>query len=177
MKFKSAVIFGVLCAASMAAMAQWSWQWIDKEGRKVYSDRPPPLDTPEKNILKQPAARPAPVGQQPATPSPASAAPTPASAAAAPAATALRPSGKDKGLEEKKKQAEQEEAALKQAEEEKALKVKAENCSRARQAKAGLDSGVRIARTNEKGERVVLDDAARAAENKRMQDIIASECK
>ena len=40
-----------------------------------------------------------------------------------------------------------------------------------------LDSGVRIARTNEKGEREFMDDAARAAEAKRTQDIIASDCK
>jgi hypothetical protein len=32
------------------------WQWIDKDGRKVYSDRSPPSDIQEKNILKRPAA-------------------------------------------------------------------------------------------------------------------------
>ena len=35
---------------------------------------------------------------------------------------------------------------------------------------------MRIARTNEKGEREVLDDAARASEVKRAQSIIDSDC-
>lgn len=166
MKFKRAVILGWLCAASMGATAQW--QWLDKDGRKVFSDRPPPTDTPEKNILKQPAGRPAAVlAAAPAASSPAS---------TIPAASALRPSGKDKELEEKKKQAEQAEAARKQAEEEKFQKTRAENCSRARQAKAGFDAGARIATTNKAGERVILDDDARAAETKRLQNVIQSEC-
>ena len=44
-------------------------------------------------------------------------------------------------------------------------------------AKANLDSGMRMARTNDKGEREVLDDAQRADELKRVNAIIASECK
>jgi hypothetical protein len=52
----------------------------------------------------------------------------------------------------------------------------AENCARARQAKAGFDSGARIATTNKAGERVILDDDARAAESKRLQGVIQSEC-
>jgi hypothetical protein len=39
-----------------------------------------------------------------------------------------------------------------------------------------LDSGVRIARTNEKGEREFLDDKARAQEVQRTRDALASEC-
>ncbi len=161
----------------MTALAQW--QWLDKDGRKVYSDRPPPLDTPEKNILKQPGVRPgaAPVAAPPpAAPPPASTASAPANAAAAAAAPAPRPAGKDAALEEKKKQAEQAEAARQQAEQEKFQKTRADNCARARQAKAGFDSGARIATTNKAGERIILDDDARAAETKRLQNVIQSEC-
>lgn len=156
----------------MAAMAQW--QWIGQDGRKVFSDRPPPSDVPEKNILKQPAGRPAP--ERVAGPAPNGAPSTPGNAASA-TNLAPRPAGKDKELEEKKKQAEQAEAAKKQAEEDKFQKTRAENCSRAQQAKAGFDSGARIATTNKAGERVILDDEARAAESKRLQSIIQSECK
>ena len=77
---------------------------------------------------------------------------------------------------EKKKQAEQAEIAKRKAEEEKRLQVKEENCSRAKQAKANYDSGMRIAKTNEKGEREILDDAARASETKRIQTIIDADC-
>ena len=83
----------------------------------------------------------------------------------------------DKALEEKKKQAEAAEAAKKKAEEQKVAAARADNCKRARSAKADLDSGVRIARTNAKGEREVLDDAQRAAELKRVNQIIAQDCK
>ncbi len=166
MKIRNAMVLGVVWAASLSAMAQW--QWVDKDGRKVYSDRPPPADVPEKNILKQPGYRGG------AAPAPAAG---PASAAAAPASAAIpRSAGKDKELEEKKKQAEQQEAAARKAEEEKFQKTRADNCARARQAKAGFDSGARIATTSKTGERIILDDEARAAEVKRLQDVIRSEC-
>ncbi|MEW6466902.1 MAG: DUF4124 domain-containing protein, partial [Pseudomonadota bacterium] len=76
----------------------------------------------------------------------------------------------------KKKEAEAAEAAKKKAEEERIKKVKEENCARAKAAKATLDSGQRIARMNAQGEREILDDAARAAELKRTEEIIRSEC-
>ena len=101
----------------------------------------------------------------------------PVSAASAAASGPAPGSGVDKALEEKKKQAEAAEAAKKKAEEQKQAQARAENCKRAREAKAGLDSGVRIARTNTKGEREILDDNQRAAEDKRINGIIQSDCK
>jgi hypothetical protein len=93
-------------------------------------------------------------------------------------APALAPkvNGKDKELDEKKKQADEAAAAKKKAEEEKVARAKADNCTRARQEKTTLDSGVRIATTNAAGEREVMDDAARAAETQRVQAIIESNC-
>jgi hypothetical protein len=55
--------------------------------------------------------------------------------------------------------------------------VRADNCKRAREHLASLDSGVRLARTNEKGEREILDDKARADEMQRTRQIMASECR
>ncbi len=40
-----------------------------------------------------------------------------------------------------------------------------------------MDSGMRVARVNDKGEREILDDNARAAEQRRLQSIIDSDCK
>jgi hypothetical protein len=160
----------VLAALSSGAYAQW--QWLDKDGRKVFSDRAPPPGVPEKNILKRP-------GQRGAALNPAEAeAPGLGVEASAPsAANAPKISGVDKDLAEKKKKAEQVEAAKRKAEEDKVAKTKADNCARAKQAKAGLDSGVRLSRTNQQGEREILDDAARAAESQRIQGIMDSECK
>ena len=123
----------VACTVSTSLFAQW--QWLDKDGRKVYSDRPPPTDIPAKNILKQPAGRttmPAPIA-----PVVADEANKPLASASAPAVAASGPkgSGVDKELEEKKKKAAQAELAKKKAEEEQVAKAKAENCVRAKQAK------------------------------------------
>jgi hypothetical protein len=159
-----------LALALLPALAWAQWQWIDKDGRKVFSDRSPPADVPAKNILKQPGVKNPPVAQGDATPAEA-AAPAPARAASVP-----RVSGKDSALEEKKKQAEAAQAEQKKAEDEKIAKLRAENCVRANKAKATYESGVRIARANAKGEREFLDDATRKAEAKRVQDIIASDC-
>src|SRR5450830_498425 len=157
------------CLVSLAASAQW--QWIDKDGHKVFSDRAPPADVLDKNILKRPSSRTVSSGTT-ATPPMATTAPSPAEMASAP-----KLSGVDKELAEKKKKAEEAETAKRKAEEEKVVKAKVENCARAKQAKTSFDSGVRIARTNDKGEREVMDDAARTSEVKRIQSIINSDCK
>ena len=73
--------------------------------------------------------------------------------------------------------AEAADAAKRKAEEERVAKAKADNCKLAKQAKATFDSGVRIARTNQAGEREILDDTARVAEAQRIQNVIDSDCK
>lgn len=166
------ILILLACLVSLAASAQW--QWTDKDGRKVFSDRAPPSDVLEKHILKRPG-----MGGRAAatadTPSPALSPATAASAAQG-AASAPKLSGIDKELADKKKKAEEAQVAQRQVEQEKVVKAKVENCARAKQAKANFDSGVRVGRINEKGEREVLDDAARAIEVKRIQAIVNSDC-
>ncbi|MGZ5193844.1 MAG: DUF4124 domain-containing protein [Ramlibacter sp.] len=166
MNLLRATLLGVALALPAASFAQW--QWIDKDGHKVFSDQSPPADIPAKNILKQPASR-----GRAVTP----AEPAAPAAVAKPAPAAPKLSGKDKELEEKKKQAEAAEAEKKKDQEEQVAKERAENCARVKSAKATLDSGIRLARTNEKGEREFLDDAQRAAEAKRLDAAIARDCK
>ncbi|MBC7469117.1 MAG: DUF4124 domain-containing protein [Ramlibacter sp.] len=158
--------------ALLPALACAQWQWIDKDGRKVFSDRSPPSDIPAKSILKQPGGvkpPPPPVGAE-------------ATDGAAPAAVAKAPanvpkiSGKDKALEEKKKQAEDEEKAKQEAEQEKLAKAKSENCDRAKRALQTFTSGQRVRSTNAKGESEFMTDEQRAAETKRLQGI-ATDCK
>lgn len=162
----------LICAVgltSIIALAQW--QWTDKDGRRVFSDRAPPADVPEKNILRRP-------GNQRATDSRATKAITTIAGASAAqdAASVPKLSGVDKELAAKKKKAEEAQVAKHKEEEERVLKARVENCARGKQAKAGFDSGVRMAQFNEKGEREILDDAARAAEMQRIQSIISSDC-
>jgi type IV secretory pathway VirB10-like protein len=182
MKLHKIALLAIACTWALGAAAQW--QWIDKDGRKVFSDRPPPQDIPEKNMLKQPSfggprVTPAVTPAAPAAPAAAggasAAAPGAAAAPAAPASAAA--SGKDKELEKRKAEAEAAEAAKKKAEDEKIAKAKAENCTRAREAKALMDSGTPLRQTNAQGERVFLDEAQRAAETKRINAAIAADCK
>lgn len=171
MKMLRCVLLGLACCLPVLAAAQW--QWVGKDGRKVFSDQPPPMDIPAASILKQPAAKAAPVSAASGPPAAAVAsAPT-----SAPAAGAPKISGKDKELEARKKQAETAEAVKQQEEKDKLAKLRAENCARAKEAKMGYDSGVRISRTNAKGEREILDETGRAAEVKRIEGILSSECK
>ena len=164
-----------LALAMLPALACAQWLWIDKDGHKVFSDRSPPSDIPNKNILKRPGG--------------VSAAPVPAEAEAAAdvqaaggtpvtktAANVPKISGKDSGLEEKKKAAEQEEVVKRKAAEEKFAKDKADNCARAQKSLQVFNSGQRIRSTNAKGESEYLTDEQRAAETKRLQ-AIAADCK
>lgn len=164
--------FAVVAALLFSTAAIAQWQWLDKDGRKVFSDRAPPASIPDKNILKRPGeARVAPTLANQDSPEAAAGLP------AAAASSAPKISGVDKELADKKKKAEQEEAAKRKAEEDKVAKTRADNCARAKQAKASFDSGVRIARVNKQGEREILDDATRADESKRIQAIIETDCK
>lgn len=171
------------------AFAQWTW--VGKDGRKVYSDTAPPSDILEKNILKRPggqagaanaaansaaAAKAKVITDGVASDEAIAAASAPASAPQAPA-SAPKLTSVDKELEKKKKEKEDAEAAKRKEEEQRVTKAKIETCARAKTAKTTLDSGVRIGVTNAKGEREVMDDAARAAEAKRVQGIIDSSCR
>ena len=153
----------LLCATS--SMAQW--QWLDDSGRKVYSDRPPPANIAPKNIIKHPGNNLAPVTVT-LTDSKAPALPASQASQAAPAAA------KPAASEKKKKEAE--EAKQKKAEEEKAAKARAENCQRAKTALATLKSGARISTVNAKGEAQIMSDQNRAAEEKRLNSVISSDC-
>lgn len=166
MKAARLALLALACALPIAASAQW--MWLEKDGRKVFSDQAPPPHIPADRILKSPkgqAVFAAPVAE------------TSTAAAPAAAGTALpRPVGKDKTLEERKKQAAAAEAEKKKAEDAKYAALRADNCTRAKQAKATYDSGARVARVDAKGERQFVDDNERAAEMKRLQEVIARDC-
>jgi hypothetical protein len=168
MKMHKLLILLIACMGTTAAMAQW--QWVDKDGRKIFSDRPPPADVPDKNILKHPGgnkslATPSPAAPEADSRTEATSAPTKPVAAA-----------KDTELEKRKAEAEAAEDAKKKAQADKLAKERADNCKRAQQSKAAFDTGRPITQMNDKGERIYLDEKDRNAETKRLQAIIASDC-
>lgn len=156
------VVASLAAAFSSAAVAQWKWR--DKNGQMHISDTPPPAEVADKDVLQRPGT------MRRTSPSPAAAA-APASAPAAARAAS------DPELEARMRRVEQERQAQQKREDEKVAAARAENCARAKDAQRTLDSGVRLVRTNEKGEREVLDDKQRAEEIQRARNIIASDCR
>ncbi len=153
-------------------MAGVQWKWRDANGAVQYSDRPPPAGTPDANILSRPAA-----AVRQANKAAADAASAAASAAATTGNAGTTPAkAQDPELEARRRKAEQDKQAQNKAEEEKQAKLRADNCARARSYQRTLADGIRIARTNDKGEREILDDKGRAEESQRAKDIIQSNC-
>ncbi|MCE9657847.1 MAG: DUF4124 domain-containing protein [Burkholderiales bacterium] len=158
----------VLLLVSLPAEAQWKWK--DKGGRIQYSDLPPPAGTPDQDILSRPSAP----RRASITAPAASQASAPALVAGASAPSA--PRAVDPEFEAKRKKAESENLAKNKAEEERIAAAKADNCGRARAQLRTFESGIRVTRTNEKGEREFLDDKQRADETKHAKDVIAADC-
>lgn len=154
----------VVAFATLSGPALAQWKWRDSAGHVQYSDMPPPPGVPEKDILQQPSG--------------ARRAPAPAVAPpAAPATSSAMPARVDPELEARRKAAEQDQLAKQKAEQDRVAAVQAQNCSKARVQLKALQDGIRMARTNDKGEREVLDDAARLEEIRNTQAIISSDCK
>lgn len=152
----------MLCVA-LPAQAQWKWK--DAQGKVQYSDLPPPQGTPDKDILQRP-----PGAQQRITLRPfgASAADA-ASAPAAPAAAASAPA--------KTRAQEAEQLAKQRQEAKRAEDQKKENCEMYQRTIETLQSGMRIQRTDEKGERSYLDEKQIAAEVARTRAMMANQCR
>lgn len=151
----------MLGLVALPAAAQWKWR--DKGGRITVSDLPPPRDIAEADILQ----RPDPSALRPATA---------AAAPASPAAANVKPPI-DPELVARKKAVEQEQAAKSAEEEERQRALRDENCRNARSHLNAMESGQRLARVNDKGEREILDDKQRAAESMRARQVIQSDCR
>lgn len=165
---RKALFVALLAAVAMNA-AQAQWKWRDARGNVQYSDMPPPAGTPDNDILQRPNA-PArlivvgPPGQ-------------PASAASRPASAPDKPDRAEQDVAARKKQEQDQQAAKQKDAERRAAEQRRDNCARAQANMRDLQSGIRLTRTNEQGERIYLDDAQRQAEVERTRQLITSECR
>jgi hypothetical protein len=142
-----AIAVALLVAAAPAGATMY--KWVDKNGKVVYSDQPPPADV-KSEIVKPP---PPPVNPN--------------------AARELA----DKELEIRqrdKKRADDAQAAEKARAE---AERRRENCAQARGQLQALQQNANVVRYNEKGERIVLDDAARREAAERQQQAVLENCK
>ena len=173
---KSMLLIGlaVVGFASVApAVAQW--KWYDKNRQVQYSDIPPPLGTPDKDIVQRPKIA------ENALAAAAAAASGVGASAAASAVPAVTPKTVEPELEAKRRKAEQDVAARAKTDakvaEDRVAALRTENCNRARADVRTLDDGGRLARSNARGEREILDDRQRADELRRTRDLIAALCR
>ena len=169
--FRNSLVTTVVVLVGLAGVtaAQAQWKWLDKNRHVQYSDIPPPFETPERDILQRPAS----VART------AAATALPASSAASGAT--VQPKTVEPELEAKRRKAEQDQAARSKAdakvEEERVAALRTENCNRARADIRTLEDGGRLARSNVRGEREVLDDRQRADELRRTRELIAAVCR
>ncbi len=153
------LILAVL-AFSGAASAQ-AYKWVDKDGKVRYGDTPPP-DATKVTRLKGPSGGPAPT---------------------APATADAKKDGasKDKALSPeaafKKRQQERQEAEQKATQERAEADQKRAGCQQAQTSLRQLQSGQRMSTMNAAGERVFIDDEARAKEIERAQKSVTEWCK
>lgn len=162
-RLKTAFFGSVLAAGwAVTSLVFAQYVWLDDGGRKQYSDMPPPVSVPASRILatqqkadhKDPAAVPASAAQ-----------PEAAHAKAAPTLA-------DKNAEFLKRRSERVEREKKEAEQRRVAEEKARNCERARQHQRVLASTNPIARINKNGERVFLDSAQRAEEERDTRNVL-----
>lgn len=143
----------LLAGCTSFALAQYIW--LNEKGVKQYSDLPPPASVPDSKILKSPdRSPPANVVEKSAEP----AETNEETAKKAPLTIA------EKNIDFQKRRMEQAEKDKERAALEKTAADKKKNCERASDYQRTLDSGMRISRMDQAGERVYLSDEERAQE-------------
>lgn len=147
---KRILIGALMLALAAPAVAQTLYKWVDKDGKTHYSDTPPPNQ--DSKAIGTAASGPA--------------------ASAAPAKSAL---ARDKELEKGRQDAR--ESAKKSSDEARLADAKAEQCTRLRQSYQQLVDGGRIHTYNDKGERVMMDDAAIEREREKVRADMEDACK
>jgi hypothetical protein len=151
----------VICALSLAVAAgaaAQAYRWVDKDGKVRYGDTPPPG-----------------VQARPLQGSRAGAAPS-AGDPAAKDTTKGPQTAAEKEQEFQKRRLEAQKAEQKAAAAAKDQQIKDENCRRAQESLATLQSGRRILRTNAQGEEYYLEDDTRAAETQNAQRAVQDWC-
>lgn len=157
-------------SVGMAWAAGNGWVWVDASGRKIYSDMPPPPAVSDKHILQRPGQpRPAVVDQTETA--------APAKPASPRGQTAPAPTKEDPVALKKKREQDQAAEEARKLQEAKNADIRADNCKRAQSQQAMLQSGVRMHTMGPQGEPLVYDDAMRAKEMARMQQVIADNCR
>jgi hypothetical protein len=136
----------LLTTVGLSIAQAQTYQWKDSNGRTIISDAPPPG-----NVRQSKTVSGGPVSEQ-------------------------GKSVAEREMEFKKRQQEAKEKADKDSKSNAAKADQQENCQRARQQLAALESGQRIANTDANGERRFMEDDERQKEIQRTRKIISEKC-
>jgi IS5 family transposase len=150
------LVIAMMLAAATVSHAGIT-RWVDADGKVHFSDQPPPPTAKSQKTLDIKSS--------------------PAAAKTSADSKDGEKSLAEKELESRKRRVEAEENAAKQAKDQEEAKRKKENCTQARNQLQALQSGQRIARYDEKGERVFLEDSARPKAIEEAQRSVDSWCK
>jgi hypothetical protein len=140
-------------------MASAQWVWKDDQGHTVISDQAPPATVPLKNIVRQPGRT----------------APPPVADDSAKDDTKTK-SLADQDVDFKKRQKESADAAKKAADEADRKRSQQQHCDAQRSAINTMQSGQRMTRTDDQGNRVFVDDATRASDLANAQADFSKNC-
>jgi hypothetical protein len=132
-------IFLIVLLAVASGVAAQAYKWRDANGQIQYSDTPPPPGAKDVQQLRKAGG----------------------TSASASTAGAQSKSLAEQDAEFRKRLATKQEEDAKQLKAQQDEQVRARNCEQARGQLASLESGGRMVRFNEKGERITLDDADR----------------
>ncbi|MCE2988882.1 MAG: DUF4124 domain-containing protein [Burkholderiales bacterium] len=172
------VFFALAVLLATATVAAQVYRWVDKDGKVHFSDQPPPNDAKGVTAKK--------VDARPASGSVATPPPSPAAAKdgkvdpKAPPKDAKPESQKtlaEKAKDFEKRREDDAKAAKKAEEQAKVDRSNQERCTQAQRYLRDLESGRPIATSNAKGERELMDDAARTAEMNRARAAVSESCK
>jgi len=155
---------GVAMLAALPVAAQQLYKYVGPDGKVQYSDRPP---ADGRKAEKVTSSRLSSVGSG-AT----AAAASGEAAKSSPAKTAAE---QEQAFRQRKTEAD--EKARKGEKLAQEQQQQAEACANARRDLAGVQSGARVARLNEAGERIFLDDSGVQSEISRLQRDVAATCK
>jgi len=162
------LVLGAGLIAALPAAAQQLYKYVGPDGKVQYSDRPPPDGRKAEKVT---GSRLSSVPGAPVAAASTDAAKSDAAKASAPKTAAEQDQAfRQRRLDQEEKAKKDEKLAQEQ-------QIQAESCANARRELAGMQSGARVARLNEKGERVFLDDAGTQSEIARMEREIAAGCK
>jgi len=163
----------LLATATVAAQV---YKWVDKDGKVQYSDVPPPSDVkgvvPKKIDMR--VTSPAQAGNAGTVALPNAASKTGADAKAAKDAPKTLA---DKSKDFEKRRTDEAEAQKKSTATERIAKADQARCTEATRFLGELDSGRPMSASNDKGERVILDESGRAAQVERARKAMTESCR